>query len=258
MAHIYGGAGKSALQKSIEKRWNTTVFLIVGFAVALGFLGFFEGILINKSLAFRWLPMAGIIGLTVAFFLCRHKYENILDEKLRSARMWHRGYEGERVIGELLEAELSDKYHVFNDVRFPGRKANIDHIVIGPSGIFVINTKNWRGIVAWAEDGETLLLNNMPDVNNTVKSALADALDIRDKLKTLTNREFFVKPILVFPLAKVFPKLDAKVDLQQDDYIIEKRLKYIGKRKELSEADVMVAVDALKALFRDDSHRGRQ
>jgi endonuclease YncB( thermonuclease family) len=37
---------------------------------------------------------------------------------------------------------------VFHDVRWPGRKyANVDHVAVGPSGIFVIDSKNWSGMI---------------------------------------------------------------------------------------------------------------
>ena len=35
---------------------------------------------------------------------------------------------------------------MFHDVRWPGRRrANLDHVVVGPSGVFVVDTKNWSG-----------------------------------------------------------------------------------------------------------------
>jgi hypothetical protein len=35
---------------------------------------------------------------------------------------------------------------VFHDVRWPGRRrANLDHVVVGPPGVFVVDTKNWSG-----------------------------------------------------------------------------------------------------------------
>ena len=39
-------------------------------------------------------------------------------------------------------------WYVLHDLAWPGRqKANIDHLVVGPGGIFVIDTKNWSGRV---------------------------------------------------------------------------------------------------------------
>src|SRR3546814_20149304 len=38
---------------------------------------------------------------------------------------------------------------VLHDVAWPGRpRANIDHVVIGPGGAFVIDSKNWSGAIA--------------------------------------------------------------------------------------------------------------
>ena len=252
MAHIYGKLGESALQKSLGKRENVLwgVFMVAMF-VALG-MGILIGLMVLKVATVRYFTIAAIIGVFLFVRYWTRSHKSFFEEKLQEARAWQRGYEGERVIGELLGKELSDKFHVFNDVRFPGKVANIDHIVVGPSGIFVLNTKNWRGTVAWDEDGTTLLLNGEPEKKGAANAVLADAIDVHDKLKTLTNREFFIKPILVFPLAKVSPKLDTKVELQQDNYLIDKRLNYIDKRTALAESDVKMVVDALKALFRSD------
>jgi hypothetical protein len=42
---------------------------------------------------------------------------------------------------------------VFHDLAIPGSPANVDHLVIGPSGVFVIDSKQWRGSVQQADDG---------------------------------------------------------------------------------------------------------
>ena len=120
--------------------------------------------------------------------------------------------------------------------------------MVGPSGVFILNTKNWRGTVGWDAEGKTLLWNGEPDRWNSAKGAMADALDVHDKLRALLNRDVFVRAILVFPLAKVQPKLDTPVELQQDDYLVSKRLKYIDKRHALSEKEVVEIVNALLAL----------
>jgi hypothetical protein len=43
-------------------------------------------------------------------------------------------------------ATLPAPWTSLHDLRWPGRRyANIDHVVIGSSGVFVIDTKNWSG-----------------------------------------------------------------------------------------------------------------
>lgn len=251
MAIIHGKAGESASMKVLRKRQNALIWVFATILPALLASGIFFGLSFSKNVLLKVISFFGVIVIGGTLFALRRKMDQNLEAQLREAKMWNRGSEGERVVAEILESNLSDEYHVFNDVKFPGRTANIDHLVIGPSGVFVLNTKNWRGIVGWAEDGKTLLWNGEPEHKNSAKAAMADALDVRDKIRALLNRDIFVKPVLVFPLAKVLPKLDTPVELQQDDYLVEKRLKYIDKRHALSEKEVKEIVNALTALFRE-------
>lgn len=55
------------------------------------------------------------------------------------------GAEGERLTGRFLDK--LDGYVVLHDRKIPGSKANIDHVAIGPDGVFVIETKNYKGEV---------------------------------------------------------------------------------------------------------------
>jgi hypothetical protein len=65
---------------------------------------------------------------------------------LRSAERWEQGASGERATGEVLDRLQAEGWTVFHDVRWPGReRANIDHVVVGPPGVFVIDSKNWSG-----------------------------------------------------------------------------------------------------------------
>jgi hypothetical protein len=73
----------------------------------------------------------------------REKAERLI----RHAEMYERGAAGERRTADRL-ATLPAGWVVLHDVRWPGRRfANIDHVVVGPSGIFVIDSKNWSGRV---------------------------------------------------------------------------------------------------------------
>jgi hypothetical protein len=42
---------------------------------------------------------------------------------------------------------------VFHDLAVPGSPANVDYLVIGPSGVFVIDSKQWTGSVDQGTDG---------------------------------------------------------------------------------------------------------
>jgi hypothetical protein len=59
-------------------------------------------------------------------------------------RAWGIGAEGERVTGRELD-RLPDGFRVLHDLRIPGSRANVDHVVIGPTGVFVVESKRMRG-----------------------------------------------------------------------------------------------------------------
>ncbi len=44
-------------------------------------------------------------------------------------------------------------FAVLHDRRIPGTRANIDHIVVSPAGVFVIDAKNWSGRVEQRDIG---------------------------------------------------------------------------------------------------------
>jgi Nuclease-related domain len=59
-------------------------------------------------------------------------------------RAWRRGATGEQVTARWL-GRLPDGWHVFNDVPVGDRGANIDHVIVGPGGVFTVNAKNLTG-----------------------------------------------------------------------------------------------------------------
>ena len=65
-------------------------------------------------------------------------------------RAWRRGADGEERVAQSL-SRLPHGWYVFHDLTVGSRGANLDHVVIGPGGIFVLNTKNLSGNVWIAE-----------------------------------------------------------------------------------------------------------
>jgi len=58
---------------------------------------------------------------------------------------WRTGAIGEERTGELLGPLEAQGFRVIHDRLIPGRRENIDHVVVGPSGVFTIETKNYEG-----------------------------------------------------------------------------------------------------------------
>jgi len=67
---------------------------------------------------------------------------------------WSQGARGEEDVGRALEA-LGDGWAVFHDID-TGR-GNIDHVVIGPAGLFTVETKSRRGRIRVSDIDERML-----------------------------------------------------------------------------------------------------
>lgn len=86
--------------------------------------------------------------------LAMYREKDVLDRLTREYRSELKGYYGELLVMDTLK-QLDDSYYVISDVRitresghrFDGRmlkSARVDHIVIGPKGVYCIETKNWN------------------------------------------------------------------------------------------------------------------
>src|SRR6478735_8574681 len=78
-----------------------------------------------------------------------------LSDEPQSTRAWERGAVGEELLAEWLK-DLPPTVRVLHDRRIPGSRANIDHIAVAPSGVWVIDAKRYRGTPALRVDGGIL------------------------------------------------------------------------------------------------------
>ena len=71
-----------------------------------------------------------------------------LDQAENSTRAWDAGAVGERIVADKLSELVPHGWYVLHDVHWPGRpKANLDHVLVGPGGVVVVDSKNWTGEV---------------------------------------------------------------------------------------------------------------
>ncbi len=61
------------------------------------------------------------------------------------AIVWRRGAAGEQRTARLLSPLERQGWVVLHDLAVPGSRANLDHLVIGPGGVFVVDSKRYRG-----------------------------------------------------------------------------------------------------------------
>jgi hypothetical protein len=108
---------------------------------------------------------------------------------------------GERAVGQFLERLREQGFHVFHDV--VGKGFNVDHVLIGPPGVFTIETKTWskptktRAEVVF--DGNKLKIGSLEPERDPIIQAKAQAGWLRSLLAESTGKPFDVRPAIVFP-----------------------------------------------------------
>ena len=103
-------------------------------------------ILFSLTLAVH--PLLALVAAAGAFVLA-----NAAASRLERVR---RGRVGERLVSDLLK-RLPDDYYLVNDVVVNGSRGNVDHVVVGPCGVVVIETKRWVGLIRC--DGDDWYVN---------------------------------------------------------------------------------------------------
>ncbi|MFA7267729.1 MAG: nuclease-related domain-containing protein [Sterolibacterium sp.] len=118
--------------------------------------------------------------------------------KLRTLRQ---AEEGEKAVGQFLERLREQGYQVFHDVLGDG--FNVDHVIIGPAGVFTIETKTWskprQGSPKIGFDGESLLAAGQGPDRNPVIQAKAQASWLQRLLAESTGKPLPVRPVILFP-----------------------------------------------------------
>jgi len=67
-------------------------------------------------------------------------------------RAWRKGAEGEEYVGPKLNELRKHGWHVLHSVPVGKEGSDIDHVVIGPGGVYTINSKNHQGKHIWVAD----------------------------------------------------------------------------------------------------------
>src|SRR6266511_4611549 len=60
---------------------------------------------------------------------------------------WRRGASGERRTARQLRKLVRAGWTVLHDLAIPGSRANGDHLLIGPPGVFLVDSKAWHGTI---------------------------------------------------------------------------------------------------------------
>lgn len=107
-----------------------------------------------------------------------------------------RGKKGENSVARILKKLPRQDYHVINDVVLPTPygSSQIDHIVVSPFGIFVIETKYYSGWIYGSEHGEYWTKNvygHKYDFYNPILQNTGHVTALRKNLKDYRSLPIF-------------------------------------------------------------------
>lgn len=235
MARVLGESGRYVSQEAINQSRRIRLLVVIILAV----LGGIEGFVLARFIPIRplpsWVSHTVFVGTLLGIWILHRWGGRRLDAWEKDRDALRRGAAGEIHVGNIL-TDLPDDFYVINDLTTPF--GNLDHVVVGPTGVFVLDTKTWRGVVSADSKGE-LLLNGQVTDKPCVRQFVARMLSIRDRVLTLApGLDPYCQALFVFTAARVDAKWGTTGnthcvrDDQLHEYIVEKDF---GKRLRFAE-----------------------
>ena len=134
----------------------------------------------------RWGRLAGVVKL--------------MSDDPQSTKAWAKGSEGERRLAADLTKRVGDRAVLLHDRKVPGTRANIDHLAVAASGIWIIDAKNYKGKVERRDVGGWLKTDRHLYVNGRDQSKLIAGLarQINAVLEVIGGSEIPVHAALCF------------------------------------------------------------
>jgi hypothetical protein len=163
-------------------------------------------------------------------------------------RNLNRGERGELKVAEALDELRAAGYQTFHDVRGDGY--NIDHVVVGPAGVFAVETKYRSGFGEIEfRDGEGLFVGGRKEEDDPLKQARRNANDVNRMIKENCGMYQWVKPLVVFvgdhKIKDTWRDTDARV------FTVDQVARYIHEQQpELKRSEIQLISSHLKRTVR--------
>jgi hypothetical protein len=174
------------------------IFVVAVFPSLIG--GIF---LVQAYISGRRIESSLLVGVIIWFIFTAYfviKIFRILPRR-RDLRL---GLQGELAVAEELNRLMLNGYHVYHDL--PAEKFNIDHIVVGKSGVFAVETKTrskrktGRGQqdAEVTYDGRRLQFPGGYD-ENAISQTVSQAIWLQNWLSSAVGEKIATEPILTLP-----------------------------------------------------------
>ena len=119
-------------------------------------------------------------------------------KRVRALRL---GRDGERAVGQTLDALKRKGYRIFHDL--VGEGFNLDHVIVSEHGVFSIETKTYskpaKGGCKIIHSGDGISINGYKPDKKIIIQVLAQKSWLEKHIATIAGLKVSVKPIVVFP-----------------------------------------------------------
>ncbi len=229
--------------------------LMPAFIYMMG-LGIIVGLIIGSFLTNKlgisdgWMSIIVLLAMA-AVLLALWRYTRRAGEKLDDLVL---GRSGEIAVAEQLTKLIADGYQILHDIPHDPRNENspnIDHVAIGPGGVFVIETKtrskgDHHEIVF---DGHQLTIAGHEINEGAIGQTLGNARRIAEIIRNQTGRDIRLQPVLVFA-GRWFIKDTRKRSQKDSIWVLNDKtlISWIKKQQlTLTPEDVALYVGRLRA-----------
>lgn len=152
------------------------------------------------------------------------------------SRPWVQGAEGELVVGGILD-RLGPEWTVLHSVPVGAGAADIDHVLVGPAGVFTLNTKNHAGRDVWL--GERMLLAAGQRTHH-LRHARHEAARAAKRLGAAVGEPVHVTPMIVLVAKELTVRQrPAGVEVLTD----QKLLRWLRRRRAVLTADQVARLE---------------
>lgn len=134
----------------------------------------------------KWGPLAGVV--------------KFLSDDPQSTKAWATGSAGERRLAEGLAKRLGSRAVLIHDRKIPGTRANIDHIVVAPTGVWIVDAKKYSGKVERRDVGGWFKTDMRLYVGGRDRTKLCAGLmkQVDAVRKALDDLKVPIRPVLCF------------------------------------------------------------
>lgn len=122
-------------------------------------------------------------------------------------RAWRVGADGEETIGGRLDRLTKHGWHVLHSVPVGSQDSDIDHVLIGPGGVYTINTKKHPGKSVWV-GGSTAMISGRRV--RYIPKAEYEADRAERLLTRAAGFPVAVRPVLIFTTGSLVPDVTIK------------------------------------------------